>query len=70
MKTHVEIACNNNNIRNPSLHFISWGYACCQTSAQLPQSYTYVVRGVSAGAGVVVTGDGELGWGQHSPWWM
>ena len=24
MKTHVEIACNNNNMRNPSLHFISW----------------------------------------------
>ena len=23
------IACNNNNMRNPSLHFISWGYACC-----------------------------------------
>ena len=29
MKTHVEIACNNNNMRNPSLHFISWGCACC-----------------------------------------
>ena len=32
METHVEIACNNNNMRNPSLHFISWGYACCYLS--------------------------------------
>ena len=27
MKSHVEIACNNNNMRNPSLHYISRGYA-------------------------------------------
>ena len=28
MQTRDKIACNNNNMRNPSLHFISWGYAC------------------------------------------
>ena len=26
---------NNNNMRNPSLHFISWGYACCYCCMQL-----------------------------------
>ena len=31
------IACNNNNM-NPSLHFISWGYACCYCCMQLPFS--------------------------------
>ena len=29
------IACNNNNMRNPSLHFILRGYACCYYCMQL-----------------------------------
>ena len=28
-------ACNNNNMRNPSLHFILRGNACCYCSTQL-----------------------------------
>ena len=29
------IAYNHNNMRNPSLYFISWGYACCYCCMQL-----------------------------------
>ena len=43
MKTLVEIACNNNNMRNPSLNFISWGYACCYCCMQFPQGFSSLV---------------------------
>ena len=29
------LACHNNNMRNPSLHIILWGYACCYCCMQL-----------------------------------
>ena len=33
--TIVVSTCNNNNMHNPSLHLILWGYACCHCCMQL-----------------------------------